>query len=335
MTVPRRGVALVLGLVLVAGVSAALAVVLWPSSAGDVPGDAVPTVAAEGLLEPRVLLFGDTVRATVVAAVDPRAVDPGSVRVSRSSFLPFRPAGEPTRTVRQGRDTTVVETAFVLRCLSSDCVPGTSTMEVEPRPARLEFSTRAGGDEAVEVGWPKLVVYTRVDPRALSGQDPLAAPWRADAVTLPAVSYRVPPRLLAGLFLAAGALLLAAGAVLAYRMRPRRPPPPPPAPPPEPEISAIERALAVLESPDPVDGVGDRRRALELIAEEAEGWSDRDLTEAARSLAWSERDPAPDAGRALVPRVREYLATLATEAEPTVAEGAEGAEEEEADARQE
>jgi len=238
-----------------AGATALAVVLVAGGQHDDAPEGAAPVIVAEGELRPRISLFGDTVTATVVATLNPRAIDPDSVRVA-GSFSPFQQVGKARRIVRSAGDTTSIETTFVLRCLASACVPGTTTIQAQFEPARVAYAIRAGGPEqAIE----------------------------------------------------AGGLLVLGGGVLAYRMLPRRAPPPEPEAPPEPELTALERALAVLESPAQADGVADRRRALELIADEAAQWKDNELTQTARELAWSEDVPEEEAARALVARVRAHL----------------------------
>lgn len=303
----RRRVLPVLALGALAAVGALLLVLILGGRGGDTSEEAAAEIVAEGSLQPLVSLFGDTVTATVVTTLNHRAIDPASVRFT-GSFSPFQQVGKPRKTVRSAGDTTSIETTFVLRCLTNACVPGTTTIQAQFEPAALAYATRAEGPQrAIEVSWPTLTQYTRIHPSAFSGSDPLAAPWRADLVRLPAASYRVPPGLVIGVLLVAGGLLVLGGGVLAYRMLPRRARPPEPEAPPEPELTALERALAVLESPAQADGVADRRRALELISDEATQWADSDLTQTARKLAWSEDAPEADAARALVARVRVHL----------------------------
>ena len=79
-----------------------------------------------------------------------------------------------------------------------------------------------------------------------------------------------------------------------------------PAPPPPPDLTPLERALALLEEPNPLDGAAERRRALEFVAEHFDG-RDRSLAASARALAWRSGQPAPTESVGLAARVREHL----------------------------
>ena len=109
-------------------------------------------------------------------------------------------------------------------------------------------------------------------------------------------------RVVLALLLIAGMLLVLAAAVLAYRAIPdaRPPPEPPPAPVP-PVASPLEQALALLEAPAAANGAQDRRRALELVADEVERLGDG-ARDAARALAWSEDAPEGDSTRVFASR---------------------------------
>ena len=296
-------------------VASALAVVLVASERGrdDESRPAIErpeTIAAEGVLSPRTVLFGDTVRARVDVLLDRTRVDPDSVRVS-AQFSPWEVVGQPEQIRRDAGSTTYVRTTFVLRCLTSPCVPPGQTAPLEFGPARVTYSGPAGGEEhreSIRVDWPVLTVYSRYASANFDGRTGAATPWRADLLTLPGVSYRVAPGV-ALVALIAGALLLAvAGALLAVLAWPRRAPAPPPEPeaPPEPPLSPLEQALALLEETARADGAEDRRRALELVAEEL-AERDEDIARSARVLAWSEDVPATDETSGLAARVRSAI----------------------------
>jgi hypothetical protein len=272
------------------------------------PAESVP-VATDAELTPRIALFGDTLTATVDVVVDRTVVDPGRVAVAWS-HAPWAQVGAPQHARRDSGTATHLRTTFVLRCLTSQCVPARETEEVEFDPARVTYAAPVGAGSSrltVDVPWPTLVVHTRIGASDGDQRDALAAPWRADTVSLPVVSYRASPGLVLASLLAAGVLFLAAAALLAYRALPERVPPPEPEPPPRPVVSPLEQALAVLETPAGTNGAQDRRRALELVAEEVERWGDDDgLAHAARTLAWSEDEPG-DETRAFAARLRSRM----------------------------
>jgi hypothetical protein len=267
-----------------------------PAAAADPP----PAVEAQAVLSPQIVLFGDTLTARVDVTVDPARVDPDSVRV-RTDFAPWELVEPPRRARKDGRGTAYVSVTFVLRCLTSPCVPPRDTAPRDFPPALVTYA----GDGRLEVEWPRLVVHSRIPDRAPQ------FPWKADVVSLPAVSYRLPPGVLLGLLLGGAVLLTLSGGALAYRARPPRrvAPEPLPAPPPEPPLPPLERALVLLEDPHPQDGTADRRRALELVADALAG-RDEGLAANARALAWSEHDPPPSETTGLAARARTALRAL-------------------------
>jgi len=299
----------------VVAVAGALAVLLvaWERGGDDESRAAIESpeaIAAQGILTPRTVLFGDTVRARVDVLLDRARVDPDSVRVS-AQFAPWEVVAEPERVRRNAGSTTYVQTTFVLRCLTSPCVPPGQTAPLEFGPARVTYRSPAGGEqqrESIRVDWPVLTVYSRFASASFDGRTGAATPWRADLLTMPGVSYRVAPGV-ALVALIAGALLLAvAGALLAVLAWPRRAPAPPPEPEvmPAPVLSPLEQALALLEDTARADGAEDRRRALELVAEELVE-RDAEIARSARVLAWSEDVPAADETSGLAARVRSAI----------------------------
>jgi hypothetical protein len=279
-------------------------------------------IEASAALRPRIALFGDTVRAQVDAVVDTKRVDPESVRVA-VDFTPWRIVGKPERSVREAGDTAYVRTTFVLRCLTGACVISGRSARLEFPPARISFVAPSGQPadrSAIRLPLPRLLVYPRFDPAAVVNEGGSAVPWRADLLSLPAVTYRVPPSLLVALLLSGAVLAVIAAGGLAYVAWPRRVPPPP-EPEPEPVVvrvlSPLEQALALLEETVRVDGAEGQRRALELVAEELEltEWGDRELARAARVLAWSEEVPPIEETSELAARVRSTLPAVEEDAE--------------------
>ena len=73
------------------------------------------------------------------------------------------------------------------------------------------------------------------------------------------------------------------------------------------EVPPLERALAELATASADDDPGRRRRALESLAHELERL-DAPLSAESRLLAWSPRDPQPEAISELSLRVRGAVA---------------------------
>ncbi len=270
----------------------------WAHGAG-------PAVEARAVLVPRIVLFGDTLTARVEVTLDRRRADPGSVRVA-ADFAPWQPVAPPHRERRQAGDTVYLGTTFVLRCLTGPCVPPRETAPLELSPARITY-TEAGGQgrrRLLRAPWPVLVVHSRLVAADFRRPDVLARPWTADLVSLPPVSYRVGPGLVAPLFAGLAGLSGVAALALAWLAagrRARRPAPPPPA-----ATSPLERALAVLEG-GAANGAGERRRALQLVAVGLALRGDHEAAGRARALAWSEGSPPPGEARRLAARLRAAL----------------------------
>jgi hypothetical protein len=286
-----------------------------------------PIVVATSL-SPRLAAFGDTLTARLDVTVDRSEVDPDLVKV-QSTFKPWKLVGEPTRERADVGSVTYLRTTYVLRCLIALCVPADETARYDFRRARVTYDPPSGeGGEALTVDtfWPALFVTSRLDAASFSERDPLSAPWRADVLALPSVTYRIRPALLVVLLGLGGIVLLGVASVLGYRALPaRREPPPPPPPPPPPVLSALEQALRLLETPPVENGVADRRRALELVADEIAAWGDRRLEGRARALAWSPETPALEATRTLAATVRELVPVDEEESEESEVEDAQPA----------
>jgi hypothetical protein len=272
-----------------------------------------PEVAGQVVVAPREVLFGDTVRARFEIVVDKEAVDPDSVRVA-ADFEPWDVVGRSALTREDDGDLSYLRTAFLLRCVSGTCVPSGQSARHEFRPARITYGAPSGEkveESFVEVPLPPVRMYSRF---AIANRDanPFESPWRADTLTLPAVTYGRSPGLLIVVLLGAAAFAVAAGVALAYVAWPRRAPAPPPEPappPPEPALSPLEQALVLLEHSIRVNGAAAQRRALEQVAEQLElsDWGDPKLAREARVLAWSEDVPPVEETTSLAARVRSAL----------------------------
>jgi hypothetical protein len=271
-------------------------------------------IRARATLTPRIVLFGDTVEARVDVTLDRTKVDPDSVQIT-DGFSPWAVVGEPRRVRRDAGDTAYLRTTYVLRCLTSPCMPPGQSAPLEFNDAVIAYSATdaaAGDRSSIRASWPLLLVYSRFASANLEDSQSSSAPWHADLLSLPETSYRMSPSVLVALLLAAAGVAALAAVVLGYLAWPLRtpaPPPPEPEPPPEPVLSPLEQALELLERSVRADGAADQRRALELVAEELElaDWGDPELARTARALAWSEGVPPLRQTSGLAASVRSAL----------------------------
>ncbi len=316
MTRDRRGwLGIAIAAVAAAGVLAAAFILLGRDGGSDasVTGD----LRMRGMLEPRIALFGDTVRAVVDVNLDKRRIDPESVRLD-ADFSPWRIVGKPIQARQDAGNEIHLRRTFVLRCMTSTCVFTGRAAPMQFEPVRMSYGVR-GSEVAdrgsAEIKWPVLLVYSRSTSTSFEAPEAGEEQWRADLVSLPGVSYRIAPGPLLALLLLGSALFGSAGLLLGYKAWPRRGPAPPPEPDveaqagPESTLSPLEQALLLLEESVRLDGPADQRRALELVAEELElaEWGDPALARTARVLAWSEEVPHVSATSDLAARVRVAL----------------------------
>ena len=313
-----RGVVLAAGVVL-AVLLGALAVVLVGSRGSDGGGGSAqaerqPAVEAEVTVGPREVLFGDSVRARVDTVVDKARVDPTSVRV-QADFDPWEVVGSATTTRQDDGDDAYIRTTYVLRCITGTCVPSGQSERYDFRPGRITYGAPADqpvDESSIDLPLPSIRVFSRF-AAGTRDADPFEPAWRADVLTLPAVSYGISPGLLMVLLLGGAAVLAVGGLALAFAAWPRRlpapPPEPPPAPPPAPALSPLEQALVLLELSIRTNGAADQRRALEQVAEQLElaEWGDERLAHEAKVLAWSPDAPPIEKTTSLAARVRSAL----------------------------
>jgi hypothetical protein len=300
---------LILGGIALAAVLA-VAIFAWGREPSGDSAPEKPPLEARADMEPRRLFFGDNVTAVIEVQLDPDRVDADSVRL-RADFSPWQQVGDARR-VRVDGDTTAMSTTFVLRCLTLPCIsPDEDVIDHNFPPARVTYTTRGGtgADRPVSVSapWPRLELRARYSSRI--AQSATGTGWQADLVSLPELTFGVAPIVLIGLLLGAGALLAVVAVLLVRRVLPRRvsPTSPPPAPPPEPRLTPLERALALLEDPTRVNGTGDQRRALELVAAVLIEHGATSLGLTARSLAWSAPVPRVEETSRVAKRARSTL----------------------------
>jgi hypothetical protein len=280
---------------------------------------AIRPIRVGAVLSPRTPLFGDTVTARVDFAGDGRQVVPGSVRIT-GRFAPFRTIAKPLLE-RKGAGTTeyVVWTAK-LRCLSKKCLPKQSEKRVSFRPLHITYFKRGAqgaAEESLDVQWPALIVYSRIDPIEIEASDPRdEPPWRVDLASLLSVSFSEPPLLTAAALYGAGGVLLLGAAALVVPLRRRELEPESLLEEPEEEIAEtpFDHALALLErAPARDETANARRRALEFVAAELGRRGQHALEMSARELAWAEHSPSVADASAFVRRVRDAVPTEAAE----------------------
>jgi hypothetical protein len=240
-------------------------------------------ITATAELMPRTALFGDTVTARLVVAVDRRQIAVDRLDV-RTAFRPFETIGDVERERRDIGGETQLTYTYTLRCDDFLCLP---------RGGRLPFRFAPARVGPLRVRWPSLEVGTRVNESELN-----AFRYRAVLTPLPQPTYRIAPAALAAITFGAAAILLAVASFIglraARRLWARRPP--------ELDLPPVERALAILRWTQ--DGE-DRRRALELVAEALDDERRRELARAARKLAWSDDAPTREDAAELTRNIEE------------------------------
>jgi hypothetical protein len=296
----RRPWAIVAAVALIVGGTLALVLLLTSHSPQVVPQRAV---SAEGSVSRSGILFADPLRATVEVLVDRRRVDPARVGFS-TNFEPFGRVGIPKVTRSDaGRLTRLIYTANLV-CSTDACLPRkTGRMRIHFRPAQVFYFSRDGSARrAVDVTWQPLTLSGRTSNADLAGGNPFERPpWRATTDPL-AMSYRVSPTLLKGIFLVVSALLFLGAAFALARLlqaiqaRVRIPLP-----------SSLERAVRQVERTESRDDAAAKRKALELLSRELARSGESQLALAARELAWAEPTPIPAATQPLTLDVRRLI----------------------------
>lgn len=293
----RQGLLAGAGLAALALVGALVVMALWDGGGSDVPEPKVTSprgIQAYADLDTYKVHFGDTITAKLEVTVDRSRVDPDSIRVD-TDFTPWKATGAPDEVRRDGHSTTYLETRYTLRCLESFC----TTQDVDGiqgfRAARISYTPAGGGEaQTMQAAWPELLVTARYAPPSSSqSTSPGDTKWRANLLSLPQATYRIGPWALVALLLALAALLAAAAVLIVLRTRPKAAAAvaAPVAVTGAPGVSPLEYALALLEDPARVNGSGDQRRALELVADGLLVHGDGGLGRIARALAWSRPVP--------------------------------------------
>lgn len=307
----------VLGSAAAFGLAVLLVALVWDRvQGGESPGAEGPAIEARTDLAPRNLFFGDTVSALVEVTLDRNRVDPDSVRVE-ADFAPWKRIAKPERSRSDRGTTTSVRFTYVLRCLGNRCISPEESRVILDKTiqtfgrARVTYTASGaaqGERDSLQAPWPRLIVGARYSARDAQAAGASLTGWQADLDSMPAVTFSVSPGLLSVLLLAGGALLAAAGGVFAYRLLRRRTTSTlPEEGPPEPALTPLERALALLEVSERVDGAADQRRALELVAAALSEHGNATLALTSRALAWSKPVPAVADTNGLAVRARSTL----------------------------
>lgn len=305
------------GLLAVALAGAGVVALFWD---GGAKGGPQPTVASPSGIDAYADLatydvqFGDTVTALVEVTVDRARVDPGSIRVG-ADFSPWQAVGRPVVRRFDGSSATYLETRYTIRCLESFCATDGPSGVFGFRPARVTYHAAEGDTDGpaathtVQAAWPELLVRARYAPPRPSRDKAEKPPrWQAELVALPRPDYRLDPWLLVAVLLT-GALVCGAAAVLLAR-RVLRPLVAAAAPASVGSANGrvatpLEQALALLE--EPVRAHGDRRRALELVADVLVRHGARALALSTRALAWSRAVPRSEETQTVARKARTEL----------------------------
>ena len=265
-------------------------------------------------LTPTTHFFGDIVAARVEVRIDRTLLDPARLRVE-TEFKPYELVGGMVLDRRDLGRYTRLRYEYSLRCLTVGCIPEQLDTELGPQegergerrtfrfpPAQIRYDDPSGEfpDVLRSVSWPPVTSVSRLN----EAQSEAEFPFRATPEALPVVSYGAYPALVIGGLLLAGLALLAWPARLGLRAwRARRP-----LVVEEeaaPSLTPLERVLLLVEWARERPEGDDRRRSLEVLADELERTGAATLSRQASELAWSRAAPSPEAVSGLLERVRE------------------------------
>ncbi len=251
-------------------------------------------LATSASLSPRTFAFADRLTARLDVLLDPRSVDPASVRV-RPQFGLFKILAADVR--RREAGGVQLSYRYTLECLVPGCLPGRTLAERRFLPAFVSYRTVGGRTRRSAVEWPTYTVVTHLSTPDIG--DPTRN-LRADA-PLPQVGYSVSPGTLQGLLAGlSAALVLGAAGLVAVALPRRRAAVGPRLPP-------LEEALALVRASTANGYPAERRRALGRLARELRVEGQRELAGAAVRLAWSAEPPSAEATSELADEVEARL----------------------------
>ena len=266
-------------------------------------------VTTKTTITPSTHLFAEPVVARLDVLVDGDAIDPAEVAVE-TDFEPYEVLRE-RRTFEDFGRLTRLRYEATLRCLLIACIPEVlqsaageaETGRGERTTIRLPATTITyedpdAGTRTLSAAWPPLESVSRI---TASGIPSFGFVFKTSVTPLAAPTYRAPPVLLAtALLLGALALLVLPAWLVVGWARSRRPLPTVE----EPELTPLERALALVEWANEHRNGTERREALEVLAVELEAVESDGLAGRARWLAWSPASPTSEAAAELVATVR-------------------------------
>jgi hypothetical protein len=310
--VTRRRYLVAAALVIAAAVAAAVVVALVPGRSAHVSPPRAG-IGARAWIVPQSVLFGDTVVGTIDVLVDRRFVDPRSVQ-PQAAFSGFIPLRRPTRQVVETGPVTRIRYRYEFSCLTLACLPPDPIRQgrqlVRISPVRFSYRRVGGGSGAIGVGWPLMEHASRLTPVDQARLTPIDQPPFHATLAPQTATYRISPTLLVWLLCAVGGLLIAVAGMLALRFGPRRAvvaiEPPRPAVPLR-QLTALERALLLLERARERGGIADQRKALENLAGVLRREGERELAGSATALAWAEPPPPTEATGALAAAVQRRI----------------------------
>jgi hypothetical protein len=266
---------------------------------------AVESLTVRTVLRPDRAFFGDPVTAEIDVAYDARRVDAGKVTV-RPDFAPYTVSRALAVQHSRSGSRVVDRYRFALLCVEATCVPTKGVLTV--RFAAVEV--QAGGGVSATAAWKPLAVYGRVRPGDLPSVNPFEGAnglqvvglpsFRRDAA-LPPLHYRLEPRPLVRWLTALAAVLAAAAISLVARevvrsRRLRR----------GSAVGPLETALRFVRESAQREP-SDRRKALELLAEELDGSGQGARAGTAARAAWRQRPPSSSATLELADEVERAM----------------------------
>ena len=271
----------------------------WNGGSISSPREAI---SARASISPSAVHFGDVLGAHAVVVVDPRRVDPASVRLA-PQFLSYRVA-DSSRDVRRAGGATTIDLAYDLECLGAGCAPGRNRRSYSSSPARRFATERSAARNAGSDSPGRRSPSPRGSTTRTAQRRP---PTCALDATPPAVSYDVSPGPLGdGLVAGSAVLVLAAGALLFFAFRRR----PAPAAAPAARVSAspLEDAVRLVrETAANGHDSGLQRMALQRLVRELRAAGEPRLADDAGRLAWSDGPPSPAVANELADRVEREV----------------------------